>query len=99
MSIHKCSLSLNHGLEPLGYLSEQGKMIIDREKEMNWAKRNFISKSCYDCQLYPFCMANVCPYVFNIKNQIKCEDFKFSFFNKIRSVEKTMKAVHIEDVY
>lgn len=99
LSVHKCSLALNHGGEPLGYLSEQGRMIIDKRKEMNWTKRNNISKSCYDCQLYPFCMANICPYVFNVKNQIRCEDFKFSFFNKIKSVEKTAKVIHPEDIY
>ena len=99
LSIYKCSLALNHNGEPLGYISEQGKMIMDKQKEMNWTQRRDIPKSCYDCQLYPFCMSNICPYVFNVNNKIKCEDFKFSLFNKIKKVEKQEKAINEESIY
>lgn len=85
--LHKCSLAYHskeyREVDTVGYINEMGEEIVDESKLARWIVNNDdISKGCYDCVLFPFCMGGHCPYSRNITKTKTCNKYILSYLSE-----------------
>lgn len=79
-NILKCSLAIyNPKVKEkniVGYLNNNGEMIISNQLENYWIKRNEPDDECKECKFYPICYNHYCPYRRIMKNSKICYGYK-----------------------
>jgi uncharacterized protein len=77
--VFKCEMAMSDevfGKESLiGYIDQNGKMVLDTVKEAKWLTRSRDLSMCYDCVAYPYCMGGgQCNYGMKFHHQLRCKD-------------------------
>ena len=100
LSLHKCSIALhnNHKYSRIGKLSQSGGLEIDTHKESLWIERGTIPQKCLDCNYYALCFSNTCPYSYTIKSKRNCEEFIFSFNEKMKFISAKLPYVNLMEI-
>lgn len=74
--LHKCTTCIYddeyHDKSEIGYIDSNGRVIIDKWKEIDWISCDADMNVCTKCNMYPICLGMPCPY-FKIKlKKITC---------------------------
>lgn len=63
--IYKCTMNIENekckDINNIGFLNNNGEMILDTNKVINWVENTETLSKCDDCKHYPECMGLSCP--------------------------------------
>ncbi len=81
----------------IGFIDENGNMVIDENKNANWILGGDIAAKCEDCFCYPICFHKSCPYTRRYKKIDGCfsEKNRLSFFLRDMSRRNLINTVKI----
>ncbi len=79
LKVYKCEMAMNDDLyspeSEIGYINEQGQLVIEQDKEIKWLTRSKDLEKCYDCVAYPYCLGGAqCNYGKKYHKQMRCDD-------------------------
>lgn len=74
--LYKCPMILYNkeynDINEVGYIDQNGKMIIDDAKNSKWVGASAAAEGCKDCLQYPICMGLLCPFATKIRQNFSC---------------------------
>ena len=78
ISMNLCYLKYlnNFVLSSIGYINQNGGMVIDLNKEIRWLKSDLIEEECKECTFLPICISNRCHYSGKIRKTRRCLEYK-----------------------
>lgn len=69
LSVYKCTVHFNMEENKIGYINQNGDMIIDDQLHKKWYVRSDIPETCFNCFYLPCCNKGDCPVFYNNINQ------------------------------